>query len=66
MRLPKGVTLINMACSEEVLEAEMPEVLSARTDLCYISDVPPENTEEVKARCRQTRLHTAVLAAHLR
>ena len=40
MRLPKGVTLINMACLEEVLEAEMLEVLSARTDFCYISDAP--------------------------
>ena len=33
MRLPKGVTLINMACLEEVLEAEIHGVLSARTDL---------------------------------
>ena len=43
MRLPKGVTLINMAGLEEVLEAEMLEVVSARTDFCYISDVPAEN-----------------------
>ena len=33
MRLPKGVTLINMACVEEVLEAVIHEVLSARTHL---------------------------------
>ena len=46
MRLPKGVTLMNMACLEKVLEAEMLEVLSARTDFCYISNAPPENAEE--------------------
>ena len=47
------VTLINMACLEEVLEAEVQEVLSARTDFCYISDEPPESAEEVKARHKQ-------------
>ena len=33
MKMPKRASLINMACLEEVLEAEMLEVLSARTDL---------------------------------
>ena len=35
MRLPKGVTLMNML-----------EVLSARTDFSYISNAPPKNAEE--------------------
>jgi len=49
MKMPKGATLINTARPEVVHEAEMLEVLSARPDFCYLSDVPPKNAEEVKA-----------------
>merc|ERR1712107_593750 len=41
--------LLNTARPEVVHEAEMLEVLSARPDFCYLSDVPPKNAEEVKA-----------------
>jgi D-3-phosphoglycerate dehydrogenase len=48
MRMPQGGTLINSARMEVVHEAEMLEVLAARPDFCYLSDVPPKNIEEVK------------------
>ena len=40
MKMPKRATLINMACSEEVLEAEMLEVLSVRPDFLLPLHVP--------------------------
>merc|ERR1712139_309171 len=48
-RMPPGGTLINTARPEVVHEAELLEVLQARPDFCYLSDVAPKNIEEVKA-----------------
>merc|ERR1711935_141861 len=48
-RMPPGGTLINTARPEVVHEAELLEVLQARGDFCYLSDVAPKNIEEVKA-----------------
>jgi len=48
-RMPAGGTLINTARPEVVHEAELLEVLQARPDFGYLSDVAPKNIEEVKA-----------------
>merc|ERR1712137_1447718 len=49
MKMPKNGTLINTARVEVVHEAELLEVLKERADFCYLADVAPKNTEEVKA-----------------
>ena len=49
MKMPKDATLLNTACPENVHEAEMLEVLSARTNFCHVSDAPSKSAEEDKA-----------------
>ena len=60
-----GLAKVGHSRLEEVLEIEILEVLSARTDFCHISDVSLENAEEVKVRRRQTRF-TRWSRQHLR
>ena len=43
-----------MACPEEVLEAEMIEVLRARTDYCYLSEVPARDNTDLQICCEQS------------
>ena len=62
MTLPKGVTVINMACPEQVLEVEMLEVLSARTDFCHISSVPREKAERSQSASQADTAHFMVPA----
>ena len=52
MKMPKRATLIKVACLEEVFEAEMLEVLCARTDFCHLSDVPARDNTDLKT-CRE-------------
>jgi len=47
-KMPKGGTLINTARTEVVHEGEVLEVLSERPDFCYLADVAPTNTEQIK------------------
>eukprot|EP00747_Dinoflagellata_sp_TGD_P139168 gnl/TRDRNA2_/TRDRNA2_175869_c0_seq4.p1 gnl/TRDRNA2_/TRDRNA2_175869_c0~~gnl/TRDRNA2_/TRDRNA2_175869_c0_seq4.p1 ORF type:complete len:313 (-),score=105.83 gnl/TRDRNA2_/TRDRNA2_175869_c0_seq4:342-1280(-) len=47
-KMPKGGTLINTARPEVVHEAEMLELIKERSDFCYLSDVPPKNSDEIK------------------
>ena len=49
-KMPKGGTLINTARVEVVHEADMLEVLSTRSDFCYLCDVAPKDIEPFKAR----------------
>ncbi|CAK9029058.1 D-3-phosphoglycerate dehydrogenase (PGDH) [Durusdinium trenchii] len=48
-KMPKGGTLINTARVEVVHEADMLEVLSTRSDFCYLCDVAPKDIEPFKA-----------------
>src|SRR4029079_5575790 len=41
--MPKGGTLINTARKEVINEAELLEVLGERSDIKYISDIPPSD-----------------------
>ncbi|MEZ4220686.1 MAG: NAD(P)-dependent oxidoreductase [Polyangiaceae bacterium] len=41
MRMPKGATLVNTARKEVINEAELLEVLAAREDFRYVSDIAP-------------------------
>jgi len=47
--MPKGGTLINTARPEVVNEADLLTLVQERADFCYLSDVAPKNSEEVKA-----------------
>ena len=48
MKMPKDATSINVACPEEVHEAELLEDLSVQTDFCCISEVPHRNAEKAR------------------
>merc|ERR1719183_996556 len=48
-KMPKGGALINTSRVEVVHEGDLLEVLKARPDFSYLSDVAPKNTEDVKA-----------------
>jgi D-3-phosphoglycerate dehydrogenase len=41
--MPKGGTVVNTARKEIINEPELLEVLAERTDLRYISDIPPSD-----------------------
>jgi len=49
LKMPKGATIINSARPEVIHEAQMVEAMKERADLCYLSDVPPKNADEIKA-----------------
>lgn len=50
-KMPKGATLVNTARKEVIDEAGLLKALEERTDLKYITDVAPDNLEEMKAKC---------------
>jgi D-3-phosphoglycerate dehydrogenase len=49
LSMPKGGALINTSRVEVVHEADLLEVLKARPDFSYLSDVAPKNTDDVKS-----------------
>lgn len=51
-KMPKGATLVNTARKEVIDEAGLLKALEERTDLKYITDVAPDNLEEMKEKCR--------------
>lgn len=50
-KMPKGATLVNTARKEVIDEAGLLMALEERTDLKYITDVAPDNLEEMKEKC---------------
>lgn len=50
-KMPKGATLVNTARKEVIDEAGLLKALKERTDLKYITDVAPDNLEEMKEKC---------------
>mgnify|MGYP001111480562 FL=1 len=50
-KMPKGATLVNTARKEVIDEAGLLRALEERTDLKYITDVAPDNLEEMKEKC---------------
>lgn len=50
-RMPEGATLVNTARKEVIDEAGLLKALEERTDLKYITDVAPDNYEEMKEKC---------------
>ena len=50
-KMPKGATLVNTARKEVIDEAGLLKALEERTDLKYITDVAPDNLEEMKEKC---------------
>lgn len=50
-KMPKGATLMNTARKEVIDEAGLLKALEERTDLKYITDVAPDNLEEMKEKC---------------
>ena len=49
-KMPKGATLINTARKEVVNEAELVKLMEERTDFKYISDIAPDNAEELLSK----------------
>ena len=50
-KMPKGATLVNTARKEVIDEASLLKALEERTDLKYITDIAPDNLEEMKEKC---------------
>ena len=50
-KMPKGATLVNTARKEVIDEAGLLKALEERTDLNYITDIAPDNLEEMKEKC---------------
>lgn len=50
-KMPKGATLVNTARREVIDEAGLLKALEERTDLKYITDIAPDNLEEMKEKC---------------
>lgn len=51
MRMPKGGVLVNTARKEVIDEAGLLRALEERTDLRYVSDIKPDNAEEMEKAC---------------
>ena len=49
-KMPKGATLINTARKEVVNEAELVKLMTDREDFKYVSDIAPNNAEELKEK----------------
>lgn len=49
-KMPKGATLVNTARKEVIDEAGLLKALEERTDLKYVTDVAPDNLEEMKEK----------------
>ncbi len=50
-KMPKGATLVNTARKEVIDEAGLLKALEERSDLKYITDIAPDNLEEMKEKC---------------
>ncbi|MBN2728546.1 MAG: 3-phosphoglycerate dehydrogenase [Bacteroidales bacterium] len=50
MSMPKGATLVNTARKEVIHEDDMLKVMTERQDFCYVSDIAPDNKEEIAAK----------------
>ena len=50
-KMPKGATLVNTARKEVIDESGLLKALEERTDLKYITDIAPDNLEEMKEKC---------------
>ena len=48
-RMPKGATLVNTARKEVIDEAGLTKALAERTDLKYVTDIAPDNIEELRS-----------------
>ncbi|MDA3861334.1 MAG: 3-phosphoglycerate dehydrogenase [Melioribacteraceae bacterium] len=46
-KMPKGATLVNTARKEVVSEADLMKLMNDRTDFKYVSDIAPNNAEEL-------------------
>lgn len=46
-KMPKGATLVNTARKEVVNEADLVKLMAERTDFKYISDIAPNNADEL-------------------
>ncbi len=49
-RMPNGATLVNTARKEVVNEADLVKLLADREDFKYVSDIAPNNAEELKEK----------------
>ncbi len=49
-KMPKGATLVNTARKEVVNETELIKLMTNREDFKYVSDIAPNNAEELKEK----------------
>ncbi len=49
-KMPKGATLVNTARKEVVNETELVKLMTDREDFKYVSDIAPNNAEELKEK----------------
>ncbi len=49
-KMPKGATLVNTARKEVVNEAELVKLMTDREDFKYVSDIAPNNADELKEK----------------
>lgn len=49
-KMPKGATLVNTARKEVVNEAELVKLMTEREDFKYLSDIAPNNADELKEK----------------
>jgi D-3-phosphoglycerate dehydrogenase / 2-oxoglutarate reductase len=47
-KMPKGATLVNTARKEVVNEEELVKLMNERSDFKYVSDIAPDNADELK------------------
>lgn len=50
MSMPKGATLVNTARKEVIHEDDLLKVMAEREDFRYVSDIAPDNKEEIAAK----------------
>ena len=48
--MPLGATLINTARKEVINEADMVKLMNERNDFKYLSDIAPDNSDELKEK----------------
>jgi D-3-phosphoglycerate dehydrogenase len=49
-KMPQGATLVNTARKEVVDESGLVKIMTERTDFKYVSDIAPNNAEELKEK----------------
>jgi D-3-phosphoglycerate dehydrogenase len=79
MSMPANATLVNTARKEVINEAELVKVMQQRNDFTYISDIAPDNKEEIAekfegryfftpkkmgAQTREANINAGVAATH--